>query len=399
MRVMRFKAGKLAMLALVAASLGVAGVSHARESARQAQQAAASRQIGTIKTIAGNIVTMTTDQGVEITVNVQDTARVLRVEPGQKDLSNAVVIHLQDLQVGDRILARGQPSDDGKTLAATVVIAIKHADIAEKQQQEREDWQRGVGGLVKSVNATNGTVTVTMASLGGVKDVLIHTGKDTVVRRYAPDSVDFDKAKLSTIDEIKAGDQLRARGTRSADGNDFTAQEIVSGSFRNIAGTITSVDATGNALNVMDLISKKAVLVKITTDSEIRQLSPQMAQFIAMRLRAPQGAQPGAGARPERTSEPGQAPGSNGAGMARGGGGRTDLQQVLNRLPPVKLADLQKGEAVMIVSTQGAVPGEVTAITLLGGVEPILEAASQGGQTMTLSPWSLSAPAEDSGNP
>jgi len=85
--------------------------------------------------------------------------------------------------------------------------------------------------------------------------------------------------------------------------------------------------------------------------------------------------------------------------MARGGGGRTDLQQVLSRLPPVKLADLQKGEAVMIVSTQGAVPGEVTAITLLGGVEPILEAASQGGQTMTLSPWSLSAPAEDSGNP
>jgi hypothetical protein len=399
MRVMKLEAGKLAMVALMVASLSIAGVSHARESSGQGQQAAASRQIGTIKAIAGNTVTMATDQGTEITVNMQDATRVLRVEPGQKDLSNAVVIHLQDLQVGDRILARGQPSDDGKTLTATVIIAIKHADIAEKQQQESQEWQRGVGGLVKSVDSANGTVTITVASLGGVKDVLIHTAKDTVVRRYAPDSVDFEKAKVGTIDQIKSGDQLRARGTRSADGNDFTAQEIVSGSFRNIAGTITSIDAAGNAVNVMDLISKKPVLVKITTDSEIRQLSPQMAQFIAMRLRAPQGGQPGAGARPERTSEPGQAREGNNGGLTRGGGGRADLQQVLNRLPPVKLADLQKGEAVMIVSTQGAVPGEVTAITLLGGVEPILEAASQGGQTMTLSPWSLSAPAEDSGNP
>ncbi|MGB7560949.1 MAG: hypothetical protein WBL99_05715, partial [Candidatus Acidiferrales bacterium] len=80
-------------------------------------------------------------------------------------------------------------------------------------------------------------------------------------------------------------------------------------------------------------------------------------------------------------------------------GGRADLQQMLNRLPPAKLADLQKGEAVMIVSTQGAVAGEVTAITLLGGVEPILAAAPQGGQAMTLSPWSLSEPAGDTGNP
>lgn len=398
MRVMGLKTGILATVTLIAASLSIAGASRACAASLQAQQAAASRQIGTIKTIAGNTLTMTTDQGAEITVNMQDATRILRVEPGQKDLSNAVVIHLQDLQVGDRILARGQSSNDGKTLTAAVLIAIKHADIAEKQQQERQEWQRGIGGLVKSVDAANSTVTITTASLSGIKDIVIHTSKDTMVRRYAPDSVEFDKAKTSAIDQIVPGDQLRARGTRSADGSEFTAQEIVSGSFRNIAGTISSIDTTGNAVNVMDLIAKKPVLVKITAESEIRQLSPQMAQFIAMRLRTPQGGQPGGGARPERASAGGQAPGGYG-GMTRGGGGRADLQQMLNRLPPVKLTDLQKGEAVMIVSTQGANLGEVTAITLLGGVEPILEAASRGGQTMTLSPWSLSAPAEDAGNP
>jgi len=58
---------------------------------------------------------------------------------------------------------------------------------------------------------------------------------------------------------------------------------------------------------------------------------------------------------------------------------------MLNRAPTIQLADLQKGEAVMLVSTQGA--NDVTAITLLAGVEPLLEApaASQN----LLSNWSM----------
>jgi len=57
-------------------------------------------------------------------------------------------------------------------------------------------------------------------------------------------------------------------------------------------------------------------------------------------------------------------------------------------MPPTPLADLAKGDAVMIVATQGTNSGDVTAITLLGGVEPIL-AAPQGSAAMSLSPWSL----------
>jgi hypothetical protein len=67
---------------------------------------------------------------------------------------------------------------------------------------------------------------------------------------------------------------------------------------------------------------------------------------------------------------------------------------MLLRLPAVTIADFQKGDAVILVSTQGN-DAEVTAITLVGGVEPILTAAPAGGQAMVLSPWSLSgAPGE-----
>jgi hypothetical protein len=232
-------------------------------------------------------------------------------------------------------------------------------------------------------------VTISVAAPGGSKTVTVHTTKDTIVRRYAPDSVKFDDARTSTMAAIQPGDQLRALGNRSADGMEFTAEEIVTGAFRNIAGTINSVDADGNTLNVLDLVTKKPVVVHITANTKLVKLSVQMAQGIAFRLKGQAGGAEGTSGTNGGAATP--------AGGRQGGGGRggaqTDFQQVVNRLPAAKLADLQKGDAVMIVSTQSANAGEVTAIELVGGVEPILTAPN-GGQMMTLSPWNLSGGAE-----
>lgn len=360
----------------------------------QAAQGGVTRTIGTIKSIVGNTITLTTDAGTDVTASVGDGTKILQVAPGQKTLQGAAAIHLSDLQVGDRILVLAQASGGSGPLNAGTVIAMKKSAVDAQHQQQNAEWQRGVGGLVKSVDPASGTIAITVAGLGGTKTVGIHTTNDTVLRRYAPDSVKFDDAKRGTIDQIHPGDQLRARGVRSADGSEFDAQEIVSGAFRNIAGTITSVDAAADTVNVTDLISKKPYLVKFTAQSEIRELSPQMAQGIAMRLRAGQnGGQAGngggarAGEHPPANGQPGgEGPRPAGGFQRRGGPG--DLEQMLSRLPAASLGNLQKGEAVMIVSTEGAVAGQVTAITLLGGVETILQAPS-GVQAMTLSPWSL----------
>jgi hypothetical protein len=84
-------------------------------------------------------------------------------------------------------------------------------------------------------------------------------------------------------------------------------------------------------------------------------------------------------------------------GRPAGGG---DLQQMILRLPPAALSDLAKGDAVMIVATEGSANGAVTAITLLGGVEQILQASPKGGASTILSPWSLGgAPSGDAGTP
>jgi hypothetical protein len=61
---------------------------------------------------------------------------------------------------------------------------------------------------------------------------------------------------------------------------------------------------------------------------------------------------------------------------------------MLQRTPPVQLADLHKGDAVMIVATQGT-PGSATAVTLLAGVEPILTASPSASQSMFSASWNV----------
>jgi hypothetical protein len=373
---------------------------------QQSDQAPAARQLGTIKAIKGSTITLTTDTGKDIDVVVADSARIVSVEPGQKDLKGAIPLQLKDLQVGDRILVRGQASADAKSFAAAGVIAMKHTDLEAKKQHERDEWQKhGIGGLVSAVDPASGTITIGVGSLGAAKTIAVQTTKATVIRRYSPDSVKFDDAKPSALDKISPGDQVRARGVRSADGTTFAADEIVAGSFRNIAGTISAIDASANTVSVTDLITKQPVVVKISTESQIRKLPPEMAQRIAMRMKAgAAGGAPGTAGGAAGSSAQGQAAspagasGSGAGGGPAGGGGRApDLQQFLARIPPSTLADLQKGDAVMIVSTEGTASGQVTAITLLAGIEPLLTASPKGAQGMSLSPWSLGGGGEGGG--
>ena len=359
-----------------------------------AQAPPAAQVIGTIKIVSGTTLTLAPDKGGEVTVAVQPAARIVQVSPGQTDLKNATAIQLSDLQVGDRIMARGKASDDAKTISAAVIIAMKKSALDAKQQADRQDWQkRGVGGLVSELDAGSGVITIRVADPSGINSLAINTSTTTILRRYAPGSVQFDDAKPSAIDQIKVGDQLLARGARSADGTSFAAEEIVSGSFRNISGVVNSIDAANSSVTVNDLVTKRPVVVQISAQSKVVKIPPQVAQGIAARLK---GAAGGAGGAPERGR--GQAGQGGPAGPGGGGrGGNADLQQVVGRLPAAQLSDFMKGDAVMVVSTVNITSDAVTAITMLGGVEPILAAPSGQQAAMNLAPWNLGGGGEGGG--
>jgi hypothetical protein len=384
-----------------------------------AQSGGVTRVVGTVKAIADQTVTLATDSGDVFKVVMQSDTRLLRVAPGQQDIKQAAPIALSDLQPGDRLLVRGKPGEDPKTVVALSVIAMAKTDVAAKQAKDREEWQKhGLGGIVSAVDPAAGAIAIGVTVTGEKKSVVVKIAKDTVLRRYAADSVKFDDAKPAPLDSVHVGDQLRARGTRSADGSELAADEVVSGTFRNISGTISSLDAGAGTILVQDLTTKKPVSVKITADSQLRKLSAPVAQRIAARMKGENssGAAPAApsgnsGASVSGTSAPNgsandsaaNASSTPGSGSGRGPGsgqGGGDLQQMLARMPASSLAELQKGDAVMIVTTESVPGAGVTAITLLAGVEPILQASPNGGQSSILSAWSLGgAPAGDAGTP
>ena len=358
------------------------------------------RVVGTVQAISGKSLTVISDSGSPSNVLVEDTTKLLQIEPGKTNLSEATPFSFTELQPGDRVLVRGILTDDGKSIRAASLIAVKKAALAEKQAKDRAEWQHGVGGLVKSFDTSASTISITTNALATKKDVNVHFNKDTVFRRYASDSTRFDAARLAPVTEIQPGDQLRAKGTRSEGGADFNADEIVSGTFRNIAGIVTASDAANNILVVQDLVTKTPVTLKITPESQMRKLPPQFAESLAARLKnqsagAGQSQPPTQTAASQQPTQPTQQGIAAGQQGQRGAGG--DFQQVIARMPAATLSDLQKGEAVMVVTTQGNGKDAITVITLLGGVEPILRSSTKGTQDMILSPWSLGG-GEPSGN-
>lgn len=343
---------------------------------------AVTRQLGTVKSINGSTLSITTDKAASFTVQADAAAKVYLLAPGSTDLKTAQPTTFDSIAVGDRVLVAGKTSDVPGAINATRIVVMKSGDIAQHNAQLQEDWQkRGSGGIVSAVNAAAGTVTVK----SGARTVTLKTTPSTIYRRYTAGSIKYEDAKPSTLQAISAGDQLRVRGERSAEGDSITAEEIVSGSFKNIAGTIVSVDAPGQTLVVKDLAAKKNVTVHLTEASNIRTIPAEMATRLAARSRG--GARTGAAAPAHESSAPAAA--SEESGVRRAPGSRNDLSQLIARLPSQTLADLKPGQALMIVGSQSSPSDPLVAITVLSGVEPILAASPSGAGAMSLSPWNL----------
>ena len=351
----------------------------------------ATRVFGKITEInapAGKMV-VKTDAGSTVDVQVNEKTSYERMPPGETDRTKAVKIALTDITVGDGVYARGYVAADRKSVPAQQIIVVSQSDIAKKQEKERAEWrQRGLSGIIESLNPQTKEITVTTRAAEGPKPVIVPITDKVKMRRYAPDSVKFSEAKKSSFEDLKVGDQFRGKGEKSADGARFTPEEVVTGSFRTVGGSITAVDAATGEIKISDLQSKQPLTVVVRKDSTLKRVPAEFMQMM-MQGGGPGGAPPGAGGPP---AGGGGAPGGNRPPAAGGpggpqaggpgnGGGGFDIQRIIDNLPAATLAELKVGEMVLISSTTGADPTRVTAITLVSGVEPIFTMlqARQGG--------------------
>jgi len=385
------------MAALLAASGALVTISLAAPAYAQDAAAKPPSAVGTVKATDATTLTLTTAAGASVTVTVPAAAKVLVVPPGSKDLKSATAGSLTDVTPGDKAIVTGTVGDAPTALNAVRIILMKADAIAQTHAAEEAAWAKGGGGLVKSIDPAAGKIILT----SGLKTITVTVTPATIVRHYSGESVRFADAKLSTLDQIRPGDQLRVRGTKSADGLSIAADELVAGTFRNYSGLIASIDTAAGTITLKDLTTKKTVTVAVTSSSDVHRLPPMLAARVAAQMKgtpaaatdasAPAGPPPGGG-------YPRGGPGGYGGSDAqRAGRAGTDLSAMMSRLPTETLSGLKVGEAVMIVATlPGAESEKSTAVTLLTGVDQVL-AASPTGQATTLSPWSIGAGSEMGG--
>lgn len=347
---------------------------------------AAKHAIGEVKTIdaAAKQLSIKTDAGSDVSVVVSDKTTYKKLAPGETTLTNAADITFADIAQGDRIMARGNVSEDRKTVPASMVIVMTKGDLAKKQEAERLEWRRrGILGVITALKPDTKEITISNRTMAGVQSVVIPVSDKTEMRRYAPDSIKFGDAKPSTFDELKVGDQLRALGDRSEDPLRFNPQKVVTGSFRTVGGVVTAVDPATGEIKVNELEKKTPLTIIVKQDAVLRRFPADIGAMMGgMRGPGGPGGAPGGtsggapaaggqtapgGSRPQGGG-PGGGPGGPGSGPGRG----FNINDMLERLPVISVADVKVGDTIIVSSTQGVDPTRLTAISLVAGADTLL---------------------------
>jgi hypothetical protein len=339
----------------------------------------AKHAIGEVKTIDASAkqLTIKTDAGSTVTVSLSDKTTYKKLAPGETSLTNASDVTFADLAEGDRIMARGTVTADFKSVPAAMVIVMTKGDLAKKAEAERAEWRRrGILGVITALKPDTKEITISNRTMAGMQSIVIPVTDKTEMRRYAPDSIKFGDAKPSDFSELKVGDQLRALGDRGEDPLRFNPQKVVTGSFRTVGGVVTAIDPATGEIKINELEKKTPLTIVIKQDAVLRRFPAEMGMGFGARPGGgpggPGGAAPAGAQGQGATAQGPQRPqGAGGPGGPGGSGGR-NINDMLERLPTISIADVKVGDTIIVSSTQGVDPTRLTAISLVAGADTLL---------------------------
>ena len=351
--------------------------------------AAQQRLVGEITAVdaAAKTVTVRSDAGETVTLSTTEQTTYTRMPPGVTDLKQGEKVAFDAVRVGDRLLAPGV-SAAGGTAARLILMARPGGGGG-------QNAGRRLNGRVASVDASKNLIVVQGRGREGQEAVTVDVSSARVMR-YAPDSMRPADAVAGTLADVRAGENIRATGERSADGKSFKAEEVLTGSFARLAGTVVGFDAQRNELSVKT-DDGGSVKLSFGARSSLRRVTPEFEQTLAkQRAEAQQRREQ---RRAERQQQGGQAQGEQaqgeggrrrrGDGQGRGegggrrggfggpGGGGGGFQQMLDGLPPVTPAELKKGDAVVVTVSPGADASRATVISLVTGPAETIRAMQQ----------------------
>ncbi len=333
--------------------------------------------VGEVKSIDATAkqLTIKTDAGSTVTVSLNDKTTYKKLAPGETTLTNATDVAFTDLAEGDRVMARGNVSADQKTVPAVMVVVMTKGDLAKKADAERAEWRRrGILGVITALKPETKEITIAHRAMAGNQSVVIPVTDKTEMFRYAPDSIKFADAKPSNFSELRVGDQLRALGDRTDDPLRFNPQKVVSGSFRTVGGVVKEIDAAKGEIKIAELEKKTPLTIVVKQDAVLRRFPAEFGMGFGTRPGGGSGGAAPAGGGQAAQGNGQQRPQGAGPGGPGGPGGRPgfNINDMLERMPTISLADVKVGDTIIVSSTQGVDPSRLTAISLLTGADTLL---------------------------
>jgi hypothetical protein len=303
-----------------------------------AQAPAAKSILGTVTSFnkEANTLEVKADNAPPVPVKLLSSTSVQRIAPGETSLAKATTITAADITTGDRVLVNF--ASNGSDALRVVVMAA--TDIAKRDDADRQDWaKRGISGIVAAKNGNQILLQKQRTPSGEIQPA-ITASNNTTFRRYSPDSVKFADAVTSKLDDVNVGDQIRARGTKSPDGMKVDAEEAIFGTFLTKAGSVVSIDTASREITVKELGTGKPLTIKLTADSNIKQMPNPPAD-------------------------------------ARGGApGAANIAQIVDRLPAGRIEDIKPGTSLVVSSTKGSAADKVTAILIVTNADALIRMAS-----------------------
>jgi hypothetical protein len=325
------------------------------------------RVIGEITAVdvsAGRL-TIKSDTGNVASILINGETSLLSVPPGEHSLEKALRISISDLNPGDRLYARYAPGADSQVAPARQVVVMSASHIKKRQNEEKEAWQkRSISGVVVALNPKAREITIVSPQRDGIKQIIVSASKAQRFRRYAPESIKFSDARPSSFEELRPGDQLRALGEKNADGTALAAEEIVSGGFRTVGGTVTSVSGDTGEVKIKLFGTGQPLTLVAGKNSVIRRIPAKVATLIAQRA----------------------------VSIDTKKNDTEDSQAIIERLPTIPVSELKAGDVILTASAVGKDPTRMNAINVLAGIDGIINALQRAGALSNAQPLSTGLP-------
>jgi hypothetical protein len=233
-----------------------------------------------------------------------------------------------DLNTGDLLCAQG--GDEG---AAPHLSVVTRADLHRAQANFLLKWHRdSLYGKLSSIDVRGRTLEMTpLPPWVGDTPVRVSLPASVRLRSAAPNARHISESTSFALEDLQPGETVYVRGSRSDNGPDMAASLVLKGGYRGILGTLVEVQVLSSTLRVREFGTDEILSIKMTPGETYRTT--------------------------ENLKNPMRVETASGVVLA-----------------PVGLADLQIGDAILVVGkTTSTTVGEgLVAVTKFGtfGVAP-----------------------------